>query len=128
MDTQLEWGRSSELRCARDYLGLSLVEMAARLDMSRRSYQRMETGVSAIPESLWRVIDSVIDDFDSDVAALVTMASLRPEREPLVVQAFPDDSRWDRAVRARARRQVVFEVTSADDRAAQQEYREGTLR
>ena len=56
--TEYEWDQSARIRCLRDYLGLSVAELAAALNVSVRSYQNFESGRAAIPTG---VMDDVAD-------------------------------------------------------------------
>ncbi len=125
--TDYDWGRSAELRCARDYLGLSMSEMAEMvgrahrsMPMTKRSYQRMESGAAAVPQSLWPVLSTLLDVFDRQVDETASRTST-------VVMTSPADSGWDRAVRSRAWRRASFAVTSTEDIAAQEELERGVI-
>lgn len=56
--SEYEWDKGPRIRCLRDYLGLSVAELAAALDVSVRSYQNFESGRAAIPTG---VMDEVTD-------------------------------------------------------------------
>ncbi|RVW04881.1 helix-turn-helix domain-containing protein [Rhodococcus spongiicola] len=119
-----EWGRAGRLRAARDYLGLSTREMAEQIGMSRNSYQRMETGAAAVPVSLWDNIYELHDEFDAAVRRLITAT----EQDGMNELTMPERAtKWERAIVARAARQVGFvalDVQVPDDAVAREEMRE----
>lgn len=76
--TAYEWNQSARIRCLRDYLGLSVGEMAAALKVSVRSYQSFESGRAAIPTG-------VMDDVADLVHQLDEMAGDYSTREVLTI-------------------------------------------
>lgn len=122
-----EWGRSAELRSRRDWLGLSAGDMAAELNMSRRSYQRMERGDEPIPAGVWADLQDVDDRMDEAVERVVAAAIAEDEQtgaDVLHLRVFPDDSTWDRQVLARAihlRRRIVPKFADDDKAVAEME-------
>lgn len=131
MDTErkYQWGKAGRLRAARDYLGLGTVDMATRLGMARRSYQRMETGAAAIPESLWETVDGLIAEFDAQVRKFVNVAtSSYPAGMPVTATVNEDAPAWERNVVARAVYAVpipgLLDVKMPDDYKAEREMRE----
>lgn len=100
MDTDYEWGKSGKLRASRDYLGVSALEMAQLLRIARRSYQRMETGDSAIPKTIWADIAALHDRQDQEVDTLVSKIGQRP----VSVAVGTADPKWRRTVLARVAR------------------------
>jgi hypothetical protein len=56
--TEYQWDQSARIRCLRDYLGFSVAEIAAALNVGVRSYQNFESGKAAIPTG---VLDDVAD-------------------------------------------------------------------
>lgn len=57
-------GQGARLRCLRDYLGLSVSEIAAVLDVSPRSYQSFESGRAAIPEGVMAEVRAHVHRLD----------------------------------------------------------------
>lgn len=63
-DSVYQWGQAARLRCLRAYLGLSVSELAAALDVSVRSYQNFESGRAAIPAGVMDDVDILVDRLD----------------------------------------------------------------
>jgi len=104
--TGYDWGQTARLRARRDWLGLSAQEMAEQMSkaagrpLSRRSYQRMESGENAIHESIWETIEQVEAAMITAVEALLSRV---PEGATEHVVHVPDEaSGWHRQVIARA--------------------------
>lgn len=117
-----EWGHAGRLRAYRDYLGLTVQEMAERLGMARRSYQRMETGTAAVPVSLWDTIDGIVEDFEKAVTRLVRTPD--GNDATVIVELAEDASMWQRNVVARAMIAALpgqIDVKLPDDHTAEQE-------
>lgn len=64
MSSDYRWGQSARIRCLRAYLGLSVNEIAAALDVSYRSYQNFESGRAAIPEGVMDDMRVLVDRLD----------------------------------------------------------------
>ena len=73
--------QAARIRCLRDYLGLSVNEMAAALSVSPRAYQNFESGRFAIPAG-------VMTDVGDMVARLDELAGVIAEQETLCIQGF----------------------------------------
>ena len=73
--------QAARIRCLRDYLGLSVNEMAAALSVSPRAYQNFESGRFAIPAG-------VMTDVADLVARLDELAGEYAEQDTV---RLPDD-------------------------------------
>lgn len=62
--SEYQWDQSARIRCLRDYLGLSVTEMAAALDVSVRSYQNFESGRAAIPAGVMQEVGELVHRLD----------------------------------------------------------------
>lgn len=71
-----QWGQQNQIRCLRNYLGLSVNEAAAIMDTSVRSWQSFESGRHAIP-------DGVFDDLGILVDRLHNLADDYADRDKL---------------------------------------------
>lgn len=119
-DKEYEWGRSARLRASRDYLGVSTMEMAYRLKMAQRSYQRMETGQAAIPASLWTTIGALHDQLDTEIASMVDAG-----KNGFSVLVQRGDTGWNRTVLARALRTCPnIDLRLPDDITAEAEMKD----
>lgn len=113
--TGYEWGHAARLRARRDHLGLGQLEMAVRMGnaagkpLSRRSYQRMESGEAAIHVSMWETIDKLDSMMLEDVRSLITHAE-RSTASEVTVMTRSDADGWSRTILARA----MHETTSID--------------
>ena len=56
--------QAARIRCLRDYLGLSVNEMAAALSVSPRAYQNFESGRFAIPAGVMTDMAGLVDRMD----------------------------------------------------------------
>lgn len=63
-DTKYRTDQAARIRCLRDYLGLSVSEMAATLNVSARSYQNFESGRAAIPEGVMADMADLVHKLD----------------------------------------------------------------
>ena len=63
-DTEYQWGQSARIRCLRNYLGLSVNELAALLKVGVRSYQNFESGRAAIPAGVMTDVAALVDRLD----------------------------------------------------------------
>lgn len=79
--TEYEWDQSARIRCLRDYLGLSVAEIAAALQVSVRSYQNFESGRAAIPSG-------VLDDVGDLVHRLDELAGDFATRDTLCIDGL----------------------------------------
>lgn len=123
-----EWGRTAKLRAYRDYMGLTTGEFAERLGMSKRSYQRMETGETAIRPGLWDTVNEVLAEFKGLVQTLLDTAvqhAIGPDHPsgptiPCEFDLDEDSSGWARAITAHAMIANPFTVLPMvqDDRDA----------
>lgn len=77
-DTEYRTDQAARIRCLRDYLGLSVSETAALLDVSVRSYQNFESGRAAIPAG-------VMDDMGDLVHRLDELAGDYSTRDSLSI-------------------------------------------
>lgn len=119
VETGYRWRESARLRSYRNALGLSSESMATRLaeitgrTMAPRSYQSMESGRAAIPESLWETIDKLLDKFSREVALKVheanreiQLAGMADEDYSILRVIFPVDqdteTDWDRRIMSSA--------------------------
>lgn len=94
------WGLGELVRSLRLYTGLSREGMAGRLNMALRSYQRIEKGHAACPPGLIDTIDTIVDEFDTAVAAVRWKWNhAGPPPEHVTVT---EDDEWHRAVMGRA--------------------------
>lgn len=73
--------QAARIRCLRDYLGLSVNEMAAALSVSPRAYQNFESGRFAIPAG-------VMTDVGDMVARLDELAGVIAEKESLCIRGL----------------------------------------
>lgn len=93
-------GLGEVVRGYRLYTGLSQEAMADKLEMSLRSYQRIESGAAACPPDLFLTLEHVVNEFDTAVGDVVNAAKALG-RDTVVV--YPDLEReWLRCVANRA--------------------------
>jgi transcriptional regulator with XRE-family HTH domain len=93
-------GLGELVRASRLYLGLSKDGMAHRLNMSDRSYERIESGERDCPPGLLDSIDAVMDAFDDEVFRLIADATASGDK---VVEVSTDPrEEWHRCVVGRA--------------------------
>ena len=90
-----EWGSGARLRAHRDRLGATTMDMADLLGMARRSYQRMERGVDAVPPGLWDTVRGVEAAFGNDVQRALLAAE---ESGTMTIPWNTND--WNRRVAA----------------------------
>lgn len=113
VNARYQWGYASRLRAHRDWLRVSKDEMAARmsaasgLPLSRRSYQRMESGEAAIHESIWETVAELVackDAFDREVDEQVArlLAEIPEDASEFVIHIDDDAGLETREVVARA--------------------------
>lgn len=101
-------GLGELMRAKRLYTGLSQRGFAKHLnDMDRRSYQRYETGQDDMPPGLLDTVDALLDDFDSQVAAVIEAADreiAETNATGLLPVFVPTDPRqeYERCIVARA--------------------------
>lgn len=96
--TSYEWDQAARLRCLRDYLGLSVGEMAAALNVSVRSYQNFESGRAAIPTGVLDDVDDMVIRMDdlveqyatSDVVSIRGLSSFEMRAAALAAVAVPE--------------------------------------
>lgn len=118
--TGYHWGQTARLRAKRDWLGLSVEEMAAMMSkiagrpLSKRSYQRMESGENAIHESIWQTIAEMEATMEQAVTALLGRVPERHVTE-YVVQSPDGATGWQRQVIARAMHRDPRIVPKTDD-------------
>jgi transcriptional regulator with XRE-family HTH domain len=62
--SEYQWGQAARIRCLRDYLGLSVNELAAALNVSTRSYQSFESGRAAIPAGVMADVNALVHRLD----------------------------------------------------------------
>lgn len=62
--SEYQWDQSARIRCLRDYLGLSVNELAAALNVSLRSYQNFESGRAAIPAGVMTDVAGLVHRLD----------------------------------------------------------------
>lgn len=74
--TEYEWDQSARIRCLRDYLGLSVTELAAALNVSVRSYQNFESGRAAIPTGVMDDVGDMVHRLDEVAGDYSTRDSL----------------------------------------------------
>ena len=79
--SEYQWGQAARIRCLRDYLGLSVNEAAAALQVSVRSYQNFESGRAAIPAG-------VMDDVAALVHRLDELAADYASRDELSIEGM----------------------------------------
>lgn len=64
MSDEYQWDQSARLRCLRDYLGLSMNEIAAVLNVGLRAYQNWESGRFAIPAGAIEDVNALVHRLD----------------------------------------------------------------
>lgn len=67
-------GLGESIAAHRAYMGLSQRGMARRLDMERRSYQRIENGNEECPPGFIDTVAALVDQFDNAVEAVLDHA------------------------------------------------------
>lgn len=77
--SEYQWDQSARIRCLRDYLGLSVSEMAAALKVSVRSYQNFESGRAAIPAGVMTDVANLVHRLDELAGDYSTHDSLSIE-------------------------------------------------
>lgn len=93
-------GLGELIRASRLYIGLSKDGMAHRLSMSDRSYERIESGERDCPPGLLDSIDTLMDKFDIEVAAIINEATAAGDAV-ISVSTEPREE-WFRCVVGRA--------------------------
>jgi transcriptional regulator with XRE-family HTH domain len=99
-------GLGELIRAHRVYIGLSQRDMARRLDMARRDYQRVESGRDSCPPGLLTKVEALSDQFCHDVDLLLDEAERRKglaltyEVDTRLPEAERDE--WHRLVAGRA--------------------------
>lgn len=74
-----QWGQAARIRCLRDYLGLSVNEIAAALNVSARSYQNFESGRAAIPAGVMTDVATLVHRLDELAADYASREELSIE-------------------------------------------------
>lgn len=88
------------IRNYRLYVGLSQRGMAEKLDMARRSYQRIETGVDPCPPGLLADVERLADRFERHVNCVLAESA---KTGGLNVKVETDAKwEWERSVAGRA--------------------------
>lgn len=117
--TGYNWGQTARLRAKRDWLGFSVEEMAVQMSkaagrpLSKRSYQRMESGENAIHESIWTTIEDVERSLGAAIAAL--LQRVPKDATEHIVHMPADATGWHRQVIARAMHRDPRIVPKTDD-------------
>jgi transcriptional regulator with XRE-family HTH domain len=88
------------IRSYRLYLGLSQRGMAEKLDMARRSYQRIETGTDPCPPGLLADVEKLADGFERHVNCVLA-ESVKVGGLNVKVETDPRYE-WERSVAGRA--------------------------
>jgi len=89
-------GLGELIRSHRLYMCITRDEMAARLNMNPRTYERIEAGQRECPPGLLDTLRGVLEDFERDVDRVADNAP-----GEVKVSGFPSKS-WERAVAGRA--------------------------
>lgn len=76
MTMSYDWDQAARIRCLRDYLGLSVAEIAAALNVSVRSYQNFESGRAAIPTGVMKDVGDMVARLDELAGDYSTRDSL----------------------------------------------------
>jgi len=98
MTRSYKWDESARLKCLRDYLGLSVAEMAAALKVSVRSYQNFESGRAAIPVGVLDDVDDMVARLDdlveeyatSDAVSIRGLSSFEMRAASIAAAAVPE--------------------------------------
>lgn len=96
-------GLGEVIRAYRYYLGLSQLAMAAKIDMSERTYRRIESGERDCPPGLLGTLVKVVEEFDEAVGEVVNYFLDFPDGDPgpaAVTASLTGE--WRRAVMGRA--------------------------
>ena len=75
--SEYQWDQSARLRCLRDYLGLSMNEIAAVLNVGLRAYQNWESGRFATPAGAMDDVAALVhrlDELAGDYASRDTLS------------------------------------------------------
>lgn len=91
-------GLGELIRAHRLYLGLSQRGMAERLNIARRSYQRLENDVDRCPPTLMADVEALVDQFDEDVDTVLEEAT----KMRGLKATYTDTQEWERNVAGRA--------------------------
>lgn len=108
-------GLGELIRAMRLYTGLSQRELARKINMDRRTYQRIENGQERCPVGFIDTMRKITDEFDEQVDHAIRTAENMivsmlnpddvPESDPKVVHidvTDRDEDAWSRAVIGRA--------------------------
>lgn len=101
----------AELRCRREYLGLSAEDLAGILDVNPRTVRSWEQGRDTVPERIGAELAELEDEFEREVDKAVATYAGTDNRTVFVIldggtdpEGYPH--RWGRHVAARVRRFV----------------------
>lgn len=110
------WGRSAQLRAYRDYLGLGTEDMAERLGMARRQYQRIEIGQSPIPPGLFDSVRDVMSEHETAVVGIIAAVNTIEFDTEVPVIVDRSATSWERSIASRAmiRCSRIVPMTRAD--------------
>lgn len=117
MAEQLPVITPAELKCMREYLGLSTSWMSEHLSCDERRLQRMEVGKQELPLAFMDAIDALYVETQDSVERLVTKYAAQLERRdgPVVMKVYRTDDEYGEAVKharfpVRWHRQVAARV------------------
>lgn len=101
----------AELRCRREYLGLSSDDLARILGVNPRTIRSWETGRDPVPERISAELADLEDEFELEVNKAVDIYAGTDNRVIFVADGSGADPegyphRWGRHVAARVRRLV----------------------
>jgi transcriptional regulator with XRE-family HTH domain len=95
-------GLGEAIRAHRQYMGITQTAMGRRFGMSRRDYQRLESGRDACPPGLLARIEQLSDEFARDVEAVLDEAEREGGVTLAVVTDDDPENEWQRLVAGRA--------------------------